>query len=140
MRAAEGHRHAEALHRARRHVRAPFGRGLQQNQRQRIGGGDDQRAIFLCVFNGFGMVVIDAMRVGPRHDHCGGVFVDVLAVNGQAHRLGAGVEHIDGLRMQRAENDDAAALAFVVAHGESGGFGDGGGLVEQARRRRRQGR
>ncbi len=47
MRAAEAHRHAEALRRTHHDVGAHLARRRQQRQRQRIGADDDQRVCFV---------------------------------------------------------------------------------------------
>ncbi len=132
VRAAKAHRHAIALHGADGHVRAPPGRRFHDGERQRIGNGDNQRALGLGIGNDLGKIAIDAARIRPWNHDCGGVVVNIAAGGDlPAERFSAGVHHIDRLRMQFASKQNAAALVAMMAAGNADGFGNGSRLVEQ---------
>ena len=67
VRSAEAERHAEALRVADGDVRAEFSRRLQQRQRQKIRGDDDQRAGVVRLLNEFSVIENRAVGGGILH-------------------------------------------------------------------------
>jgi hypothetical protein len=106
--------------------------GRHDGQRQRIGNGDNQRALGFCIGNNTGEVAINAFGIRPRHDDCSGVVIDRAAsFNQPAERLGARIDDIDGLRMQIASQKHAAALVAMMTAGNAHRFGNSGCFIEQ---------
>jgi len=136
--AARAHGHAETLHAADGNVRAPFARRGQQGERQRIGGDDKERLLRVRLGGGGAQVVNAAIGAGALRQR-GKVFalqqrMPLLARIGQRHldaqRRGAGADHLDGLRVHVARDDEAVAFGLGHPLGQRHRLGGGGGLVE----------
>ncbi|MCY1355197.1 hypothetical protein D9M69_416080 [compost metagenome] len=136
MRAAEAQRHAEALGAAEYQVGAEFaGRG-QQGQGQQVGGDRHQ-----------GAGRMGALHQGAVVRHVagtGGILQQQAEVAGEvaqlgflayhhfdAQRLGAGAQHVEGLRVAVDGREEGRRLVLRQALAEGHGFGGGGAFVEQ---------
>ncbi|ENO95722.1 putative metal-dependent RNase [Thauera phenylacetica B4P] len=136
VRAAEAHRDAEALGRADGDVGAELARGLEQGEREQVGGDHHQRLPVVRGGDDGGVVghLAGARRVLQQHaeDLVRGEFGRGVADDDlEAERLGAGAHHLDGLRVAVARDEEGLGLALRQALAEGHGLGRGGGLVEQ---------
>ena len=136
VRAAETHRDAEALRRADGDVGTELARGLEQGEREQVGGDHHQRLPVVRGGDDGGVIdhLAGARRVLQQHaedlvrsEFGRGVADDDL----EAERLGAGAHHLDGLRVAVARDEEGLRLALRQALAEGHGLGRGGGLVEQ---------
>ena len=137
MRAAVAERHAEALRVADDDVGAPFARRRDQGQRQQVGRHRDERAARV---GGIGqrLVIVDlAEGIGILQQHAeavdAGGFGVIADMQLEAHRLGAGVQHFQRLRMHAARHEEDIGLGLARALGQRHRLGGGGGFVQQGR-------
>ncbi len=130
VRAAVAHRHAEALGRANRDVGPQRTRRIEQHERERVGGGDEQAAVFV----GASGELLDlrggadaAVRVGVLDQDArdiaggecvGGVRGRVAGDEVDAEAAGAGPQHRERLRVAGGVGEEAglAAARLPVAH------------------------
>ncbi len=136
VRAAEAQRHAEALRVADRDVGAELARRFEQEQRERVGRHDDQRARAVRTLDERARVAQQAVagRVLQQgaEDRCSEVEQRRVARDDlQAQGVRARAHDLDRLRM--AVGGDEEVLARVVladVEAERHGLGRGGALVE----------
>ena len=136
VRAAVEERDAEALGRADHDVGAELAGRLEQGQGEQVGGDDgegvalvgrrDDRARVEDLPGGAGVLDEDPAQLTVRQA-VGEVGDDDL----DAHRLGAGAHHVDGLRQRVGVDDERAGRALVGAAHQRHRLGRGGALVEQ---------
>jgi hypothetical protein len=138
VRAARTHGHAKALRGADDDVGTPLAGWREQCKGQKVGGED-----------GGGLLGMDGFYIGlPVHDPAaaGGVLDEgckkiacqcrfpllrrVHYHHGDSDGSGAGLDHLDGLRMRVAGDDEGAALGLDRAHGQRHRLGGSRGLVE----------
>ncbi len=135
MRAAEAERHAEPLRVADHDVRTPFAGGGDQGQRQQIGGHGDQAAARV---HGIGQrLVIADMAEGIRvlQQHAVGFGFHRLGrgahAQHDAHRLGAGAQQFQRLRVHGVVHEERIGLRLGRALGQRHRFSRGGGFIQQ---------
>ena len=139
MRAAVAHRHAQALRGAADDVGIPLARRHQQGQRQQVGrhaqggvvavreAGQGAQVVHLA---GGGRVLRQrAEEIARLHQLRqrlrGGADLEL-----DAQGRGACAQHLDGLRMAVAGDQEDGALGLHAAARQGHGLGRGGGLVE----------
>jgi hypothetical protein len=135
VRAAEAHRHAEALGGTERDVGAHLAGRFQQHQRHQVRGHGDHAALVLHLGNRRGEVCDLAARVGVL-EQCTEQFVLVGVLRTAEHQLeteirGTGADHVDGLREGILVDEENTALALRNAPRHGHRLGGGGGFVEQ---------
>ena len=135
VRTAVEQRHAEALRGAHRHVGAERARRLQQRERQQVGRDDRQTAALVGLVDDRARVEDPARGAGVLHQDAGQVTLrqpvgEVRDDHLDAHRLGTGAHHLDGLR-QRVGVDDERSLGPVGATYQRHRLRGGSALVEQ---------
>ncbi len=140
MRAAVAHRDAEALGGAAGDVGAPLPRCLEQRQRQQVGGDDDRRARLVRRGRERPVVADGAAgtRIGQQDAERAGLGQvgrpapgQVGDVQGDAERLGAGLQHGEGLRQGvGVDDEDGLRLGAPGAAHQRHRLGGGGRLVE----------
>ncbi len=138
MRAAEAHRHAEALHGADGDVGAERCRGLGDGESQRIGDEDHQRAHLMRLLDRGRVVAIDAARVRPRDNERRRLLVGVAVFYHDPNRFGACLHDVQHLRVQLPGQRNAVARVAVVAVGDRNRLRHGRRFVEQRGRGHRQ--
>ena len=145
VRPAEEHRHAEPLRGADRHVGAQLARGLEQRQRQNVGGHGYRRLSGVGGLDHGGEVADFSGRAGIlQQDAEGPVEGPVegtaeVRLRGErsdakvdAERQRAGAQHVQGLREAvRVGEEDVARLRPGNPAGERHRLRGGAGLVEQ---------
>jgi hypothetical protein len=140
VRAAEAHGDAEALRGAAGDVGSPLPRGLQQRQREQVGG-DDHRRPGLVRRGRQRPVVADGAaraRVGQQDAERAGLGQvggpparQVGDVQADAQRLGAGLQHGQGLRQGVGVDDEDRVRLRAAGPADQGHrLGGRGGLVE----------
>ena len=136
VRAAETERYAKALGGADGHVRAQFaGRG-EQGQGQQVGGHGHQGTGGLEGLDALAVVtdLAGGHRILEQRAEEAAVVLD-LGFHAHHHLdaqgLGAGAQHIQGLRMAVHGGEEGAGLVFRQALAEGHGLGGGGALVQQ---------
>ena len=139
MRSAVAERHAEALRRAHRDIRAVIARRLQQREREQIGRHRHLAAHLLHQLDEFSVVVNCAERVRVLHQRAKAPRVGVELARLVDHQFNAlrrraRAHHVERLRMARIR-DKKQMRALVHPHGVQHGhrLGRGGRLVEQRR-------
>jgi len=135
MRAAEAHRHAEALRRTERDVGAHGAGALEQHQGHQIAGDRDHGALGL-EFGDRGREVDDlaaCVRVLQQRAEAvvaaslGSLAVDQLV----AEVVRTGAHHVDGLREAGLVDEEHVRFRLRYAPGHRHRLGGGGGFVEQ---------
>ncbi len=141
MRAARAHRHAEALGAAHDDVRAPFTGRHQQRERQQVGADDGGGLLGVDLLH-VGAPVGEPAAAGRVLDHGGEEVAFERGIplgfrvrdhHADAQRLGPRADHLDGLRVRVARDDEGLAPGFDGALGERHGLGRGRGLVQHRR-------
>ncbi len=140
VRSAEAHRHTEALGRADGDVRPELARRGQQGQREQVGGDRDEGAqLVRLVDDGLDVPYgTGGARVLDQHTvdlALGDLRRDAVAEVGDddldAGRLGAGLDHGDGLRQRVRVDQEQTLLVPAHAPGQRHGLGGCGALVQQ---------
>ena len=135
MRAAEAHRHAEALRRTERDVGAHGAWALEQHQRHEVAGDRDHGAPGLELGDRCGEVDDLAARVRVLQQRAEAVVaagLGGLAVNELvAEVMGAGAHHVDGLREAGLVDEEHVRLRLRHPARHRHRLGGGGGFVEQ---------
>jgi len=138
VRAAEAHRHAEALRGADHNVGPHLAGGREQREAQQIGGHDRQRA-GLVRRRDLGVQVAHRARgagilqhhgegtAGEQRDRVAGREIDQFV----AERPSPGRQHRAGLRMQVGGHRDHAARRLGQSAGHRHGLGHSRRLIEQ---------
>ncbi|MCY1291050.1 hypothetical protein D9M70_402210 [compost metagenome] len=137
VRATEAQRHAEALGAAEGDVGTELaGRG-QQGQGQQVGGHRHQGADGMETLHQFAVVVEVAVagRVLQQGAEVGAGVAELTLVADHyldAQRLGAGAQHVEGLRVAVLRGEEGVAgLVLAQALAEGHGLGGGSAFVEQ---------
>ncbi|MCY1215383.1 hypothetical protein D9M72_272260 [compost metagenome] len=137
VRATEAQRHAEALGAAEGDVGTELaGRG-QQGQGQQVGGHGDQGADGVEALHQLAVVVEVAVAGGVLQQGAEvGAGVAELTLVADHHldaqRLGAGAQHVEGLRVAVLRGEEGVAgLVLAQALAEGHGLGGGSAFVEQ---------
>ncbi len=137
MRATETQRHTEALGATDRHVSAELAWRGQQGKGQQVGSHGDQGVGRVEALDQ--LAVIEHIAIAGRVlQQRAEVIADILQLvlighdHGDAQWLGAGTQHIQGLRMTVAGREKLlASLVFAQAFAKGHCFGGRGGFVEQ---------
>ena len=136
VRAAVEERDAEALRGADDDVGAELARRLQQGERQQVGGDHGERVALVGGVDHRARVADPAGRAGVLDQHAAQLAVgqpvgEVGDDDLDAHRLGAGADHVDGLRQRVGVDHERAGRLAVRPAYERHRLGRGGALVEQ---------
>jgi hypothetical protein len=139
--ATSAHGHAKTLGGAHDDVGAPFTGRRDQREGQQVGRCNEGGLPGMRLFH-IGVQVVDAAAGGGVLGQDGEVVafqqgIPFFGRTGQLHldaqRLGAGLDHFDGLRVRVARHHKHVALGFHRALGQRHGLGGGGGLVQHRR-------